>query len=125
MFLALSEPNLNATVYFNDAIKWYYSEYLPATLQAGEEATFNWASNVPMAAAEHLALSASFNVLFLHARKDTGETRGRRTVPTLLLVVVAVVSGAAVLHRGSSPLMRTSTNSPSHSPCLSSMCLEL
>ncbi|TBU49048.1 Six-hairpin glycosidase [Dichomitus squalens] len=47
MFLALSETGSNASTYYNDAIKWYYSGNLAFSLQAGEEAVFNWDSKTP------------------------------------------------------------------------------
>ena len=47
LFLALAETGSNATAYYTDAVKWYYSSGLGAQLEAGSEAVFNWDSKTP------------------------------------------------------------------------------
>ncbi|KAL7282221.1 hypothetical protein ACG7TL_003690 [Trametes sanguinea] len=47
LFLALAETNPNATSYYADAVKWYYSGNLGQQLQAGDETVFNWDSKTP------------------------------------------------------------------------------
>ena len=47
LFLALSETGSNATAYYADAVKWYYSRNLGAQLKAGSETVFNWDSKIP------------------------------------------------------------------------------
>ncbi|PIL36910.1 hypothetical protein GSI_00600 [Ganoderma sinense ZZ0214-1] len=47
MFLALSETNSNASTYYADSVKWYYSGDLGSLLQAGQETVFNWDSKTP------------------------------------------------------------------------------
>lgn len=47
LFLALLEGGSNATAYYADVVKWYYSSGLGAQLQAGSEAVFNWDSKTP------------------------------------------------------------------------------
>ncbi len=47
MFLALSETSSNASAYYADGVKWYYSGGLGSMLQPGEETVFNWDSKTP------------------------------------------------------------------------------
>ena len=47
LFLALSETGSNATAYYADAARWYYSSGLGAQLDAGSETVFNWDSKTP------------------------------------------------------------------------------
>nr|QDK64602.1 endoglucanase 5 [Ganoderma lucidum] len=47
MFLALSETSSNASSYYADSVKWYYSGGLGSMLQAGQETVFNWDSKTP------------------------------------------------------------------------------
>ncbi|KAI0722260.1 Six-hairpin glycosidase [Cerioporus squamosus] len=47
LFLALSETGSNATAYYADAVKWYYSHNLGSQLQAGSETVLNWDSKTP------------------------------------------------------------------------------
>ncbi|CDO74619.1 Glycoside Hydrolase Family 9 protein [Trametes cinnabarina] len=47
LFLALTETDSNATSYYADAVKWYYSGNLGQQLHAGDETVFNWDSKTP------------------------------------------------------------------------------
>ncbi|KAI9066402.1 glycoside hydrolase family 9 protein [Trametes sanguinea] len=47
LFLSLAETNSNATSYYADAVKWYYSGNLAQQLHAGDETVFNWDSKTP------------------------------------------------------------------------------
>ncbi len=47
LFLALSETGSNATDYYADAVKWYYSRNLGSQLKAGSETVLNWDSKTP------------------------------------------------------------------------------
>lgn len=47
MFLALSETGSNASSYYTDSVKWYYSGSLASLLQPGQETVFNWDSKTP------------------------------------------------------------------------------
>ncbi|KAI0751507.1 Six-hairpin glycosidase [Daedaleopsis nitida] len=47
LFLALSETGSNATAYYADAVKWYYSNDLGSQLHAGDETVLNWDSKTP------------------------------------------------------------------------------
>lgn len=47
LFLALLETGSNATSYYADAVKWYYSSNLGEQLKAGSETVFNWDSKTP------------------------------------------------------------------------------
>lgn len=47
MFLALSETGSNASSYYADSVKWYYSGGLGSMLQPGQETVFNWDSKTP------------------------------------------------------------------------------
>ncbi|KAI0637947.1 Six-hairpin glycosidase [Trametes polyzona] len=46
LFLALTESS-NATAYYADAVKWYYSGNLGQQLHAGDETVFNWDAKTP------------------------------------------------------------------------------
>ncbi|KAL1940113.1 hypothetical protein VTO73DRAFT_9448 [Trametes versicolor] len=46
LFLALTETS-NATAYYADAVKWYYSDNLGSQLKAGDETVFNWDAKTP------------------------------------------------------------------------------
>ncbi|KAI0677010.1 Six-hairpin glycosidase [Trametes maxima] len=47
LFLALAESSSNATAYYADAVKWYYSGNLGQQLHAGDETVFNWDAKTP------------------------------------------------------------------------------
>ena len=47
LFLALSDTGSNATEYYADAVRWYYSRNLGVQLRAGSESVFNWDSKIP------------------------------------------------------------------------------
>ncbi|KAI9001336.1 family 9 glycosyl hydrolase [Trametes punicea] len=47
LFLSLAESGSNATSYYADAVKWYYSSNLGQQLQAGDETVFNWDAKTP------------------------------------------------------------------------------
>ncbi|KAI0356489.1 Six-hairpin glycosidase [Trametes cingulata] len=47
LFLALTESGSNATTFYTDAVKWYYSGSLGQQLHAGDETVFNWDAKVP------------------------------------------------------------------------------
>ncbi|KAI1789054.1 Six-hairpin glycosidase [Ganoderma leucocontextum] len=47
MFLALSETGTNASAYYADGVKWYYSGGLGSMMQPGQETVFNWDSKTP------------------------------------------------------------------------------
>ncbi|KAH9850026.1 Six-hairpin glycosidase [Lenzites betulinus] len=59
LFLALTEST-NATAYYADAVKWYYSGSLGQQFQAGDETVFNWDSKTPGVAVLAAQLASAY-----------------------------------------------------------------